>query len=151
MQFLISKVPGRILDHPPKSPDMNPIEKIWSILKQKVEKKCPKNKQELIQFINEGWNSLSLETISKLIDFAHYEILQLVIENQGNFQRSHKIPDDFKWINIFKQVNLEDVKEDSIEEDSIEEEINLYHDDDEGDEDIIENQSNKMEMENEKC
>ena len=39
----------------PMSPDMNPIEKFWSILKRKTEIMCPKNKEQLIEAIQRGW------------------------------------------------------------------------------------------------
>ncbi len=34
------------------SPDLCPIEKIWKLVKDKVEKKCPKNKDMLREHIN---------------------------------------------------------------------------------------------------
>ena len=36
-EFIEKKIPIRV-KHPARSPDLNPIEKIWSILKEKVQK-----------------------------------------------------------------------------------------------------------------
>ncbi|HRP38033.1 MAG TPA: transposase [Candidatus Dojkabacteria bacterium] len=36
-----------IKDHPPQSPDLNPIELVWAQLKKLVERKRPKNKEQL--------------------------------------------------------------------------------------------------------
>jgi transposase len=42
-----------LLDWPSNSPDVNPIENIWSIIKRKVEKRKPKNIDELELFLTE--------------------------------------------------------------------------------------------------
>ena len=57
----------RFKNQSPKSPDLNPIEKIWSILKFYVEKKAPSDKNMLIEAIQDRWNSISKETIEKTI------------------------------------------------------------------------------------
>jgi len=36
-----------VMKHPPNSPDLNPIEHIWKVLKDKIEKKSPQSKDEL--------------------------------------------------------------------------------------------------------
>ena len=39
---------------PPNSPDINPVEKVWIILKDFVEKRNPQTKEELIAIIQES-------------------------------------------------------------------------------------------------
>lgn len=56
---------------PSQSPDMNPIENIWSILKRKVELRNPKNKTNLKEIIIEEWNSIPTETCKKIVDGMH--------------------------------------------------------------------------------
>lgn len=74
---------------PPNSPDLNPIENIWHILKIKIGKIIVKNKAELIDIIKEEANKLYINTINKLInsmDNMNYLInllIQLIINIMG--------------------------------------------------------------------
>lgn len=56
----------RMLEWPPQSPDMNPIENLWSIVKEDVAKKQPKNKSELKSAIIESWNQIPKTILEKL-------------------------------------------------------------------------------------
>ncbi|CAF1650318.1 unnamed protein product [Rotaria magnacalcarata] len=51
-QFLSKEVP-KVIDWPSDSPDVNPIENLWSIIKRRVEKRKPTNLQELDMFLHE--------------------------------------------------------------------------------------------------
>ena len=53
---------------PPQSPDMNPIENLWSILKQKRTKKfgTPKSKRDLISQVLEIWNEIDISICQNL-------------------------------------------------------------------------------------
>ena len=44
-----------LMTHPPKSPDLNPIENIWRYLKNIVQAGVPKTIDELDQFVHEGF------------------------------------------------------------------------------------------------
>ncbi|KAL4500792.1 hypothetical protein ABPG72_020026 [Tetrahymena utriculariae] len=44
------------LSHPPNSPDLNPIELAWSLIKREVEKQQPKNQESLRQSILSSWD-----------------------------------------------------------------------------------------------
>ncbi|KAL4469142.1 hypothetical protein ABPG72_005912 [Tetrahymena utriculariae] len=68
--------------HPPNSPDLNPIEKIWGYMKQSIEKKVIHNKTELEDAIFEEWESLSLSKIQSSIDQLKQQI-KLVIDEEG--------------------------------------------------------------------
>ncbi len=45
----------KVMEWPSKSPDLNPIEHMWGILKQKVEKHHVSNIQQLRDVIMEEW------------------------------------------------------------------------------------------------
>lgn len=50
---------------PPTSPDLNPIENIWSILKNNVNKRSPNNLETLKKYIQEEWDNLDDEIVKK--------------------------------------------------------------------------------------
>ena len=53
---------------PSNSPDLNPIENIWNILKQTVNNKRPSNVKELLQSMKESWEEISSDACQKLVD-----------------------------------------------------------------------------------
>jgi transposase len=52
---------------PANSPDLNPIENVWQILKYRIGKRLPRNLTELRQYLIEEWDRLSLEDYDKYI------------------------------------------------------------------------------------
>jgi len=66
MAFLRSQVP-EIIDWPSYSPDLNPIENLWGIVKRNVERRMPKNLGELEQFMVEEWNKIPDSTLKYLV------------------------------------------------------------------------------------
>jgi len=70
-----------IQPHPAQSPDLNPIELMWVIMKRKVEDAQPNNKKRLGDIIQEAWNSIDQEQIQRIIlDLPEKKITQ----NQGD-------------------------------------------------------------------
>ena len=65
---------------PSNSPDINPIENLWSIRKRMVEELNPKTEEQLIECIFDVWDNIDIELIHKLIDSVPSR-LQVVIEN----------------------------------------------------------------------
>lgn len=66
-EFLRENVPS-VLDWPSNSPDLNPIENLWGIVKREVEKRMPENFEELEKFMVEEWNAIPQSVIINLID-----------------------------------------------------------------------------------
>lgn len=62
---LLDKVaPDRIKNHPPKSPDFNPVEDMWSHLDREIRKvKGIKNIEQLKTQLRKIWNEVPLEVI----------------------------------------------------------------------------------------
>ena len=75
----------KLVDHPPYSPDLNPIEFLWKIAKDYVEKIGPKDLDSLKRMIEEAWDQIDLLTIQKSI-LCVKERMNLVYQNNGEFK-----------------------------------------------------------------
>ena len=64
--FIQENVPA-IMDWPSSSPDINPIENLWGIVKRNVEKRNPRNLEDLKVFMVEEWENISDEVINNLV------------------------------------------------------------------------------------
>ena len=79
-QYMIdNQIP--ILPWPSQSPDLNPIENLWSILDYKLRNRRPQNQQQLFEALTEGWNSLDRELLTNLADSMPRRI-QAVLEKR---------------------------------------------------------------------
>lgn len=67
---------------PSQSPDLNPIENCWRVLKEAVRRRSPKNLEELKVVCREEWNKISPEYCKKLVD-SMPKRLTAVIANKG--------------------------------------------------------------------
>lgn len=54
-------------DWPSNSPDFNPIENIWGIIKRRVEELQPQSVDDLIKITFETWENVSIQDIQTLI------------------------------------------------------------------------------------
>jgi len=81
MGFLQKNVP-EIIDWPSCSPDLNPLENIWSIVKRNVESRMPKNLGQLEQFMSEEWNAIPKSLLEKLVGSMRQRC-ELVIKENG--------------------------------------------------------------------
>ncbi len=64
------------------SPDLNPIEHMWGILKQKVEKHHVSNIQQLCDVIMEEWKRMPATTCAALVNSMPRRI-KAVLDNNG--------------------------------------------------------------------
>ena len=65
--FLQDNMP-EVIDWPSNSPDLNPIENLWSIVKRNVEKKMPKNTDNLHLFMIKEWDNILELTLIGLVE-----------------------------------------------------------------------------------
>jgi hypothetical protein len=72
----------RVLDHPPQSPDLNPIEHLWEELKRRAKGKKFKNKDEAFTFYQETWKSIQPNVLNKLVNSMPRRLKE-VYKNKG--------------------------------------------------------------------
>lgn len=68
---------------PSNSPDLNPIENVWNIMKQHILRQHPTNYNELRQAILDAWELVTPDVLRKLFDSMPSRI-QAVIDNKGD-------------------------------------------------------------------
>ena len=69
------------LDWPAKSPDLNPIENIWSILKSSVYRRNPKTTDELRDYIFEEWKTLDNEMVGEVAGSFNKRLNKVIESN----------------------------------------------------------------------
>jgi len=76
------------LDWPSCSPDLNPIENIWNVLKNRLQAREPRplRIEEIKQAVVEEWNAISTEEMCKYVDSMPNRILD-VYNNLGGHTR----------------------------------------------------------------
>lgn len=80
-EWLLYHTPKQ-LDHPPQSPDLNPIEHLWEHLDRKIRMKEIRSKDSLKSVIMEEWNKISREVTENLVNSMPRR-LQAVIQAKG--------------------------------------------------------------------
>ena len=80
-QFMSKEVP-EMLNWPSNSPDVNPVENLWSIIKRRVEKRKPTNLQELDLFLHQEWAKTDMSILNHLVNSMKSRCLAL-IETKG--------------------------------------------------------------------
>jgi transposase len=82
-----------LIQNPPSSPELNPIEKVWGWIKHKANENFPNNLQDFKQLINNLWNEIPQSLIQ---DFIRHDstVVNDIIQSEGNIitepNRHHK-------------------------------------------------------------
>lgn len=74
----------RVIDWPSHSPDLNPIENVWSLLARKVyaNERTFQSKDELREAIVQAWHELEISAINKLINSMQKRCISVIL-NKG--------------------------------------------------------------------
>ena len=82
MDFLTKKKVD-IMDWPPQSPDFNPIENLWDILKRQVAQSKPSGVNDLWEKLQETWNNITLAQIDRLMQSMPRRMQQAITARGG--------------------------------------------------------------------
>ena len=63
----LKKKKVKVIEWPSMSPDINPIEHLWGVLKRRVEQRQPSSRSQLKEVISEEWHLITAETCSNLV------------------------------------------------------------------------------------
>jgi hypothetical protein len=71
-----------VLKWPSQSPDLNPIENLWSELDRVTKHRKPQNEEELMEVLTNAWNTLPVSYLHNLVDSMPRR-MQAVLDNDG--------------------------------------------------------------------
>ncbi len=84
---LLKELRVKVMDWPSMSPDLNPIEHLWGILKRKVEERKVSDIHQLGDVVMEEWKRTSVATCAALVN-SMLKRVKAALENNGGH---HKI------------------------------------------------------------
>jgi transposase len=74
----------RLIKPPPRSPDLNVIENLWSYLQTKVSQSHPRNREELIAALKVVWAEDATRVVAnKLVDSFHRRVDEVIAKKGG--------------------------------------------------------------------
>ncbi len=79
---LLKKLRVKVMDGRSMSPDLNPIEHLWGILKRKVEELKVSNIHQLCDIVMEEWKRTPVATFEALVNSMPKKV-KAVLENNG--------------------------------------------------------------------
>ena len=79
---LLKRLRVMVMDWPSMSPDLNPIEHLWGMLKRTVEVRKVSNICQLRDFVMEEWMSIPVATCKGLVNSMPWRV-KAVLDNDG--------------------------------------------------------------------
>ena len=67
-----------VIDWPSNSPNANPVENLWSIIRRRVEKREATNLEELYNFLHEEWVNIDVVILNHLLNSMKSRCLELI-------------------------------------------------------------------------
>ncbi len=86
---LLKKLRVKVMDWPSMSPDLNPIEHLWGILKRKVKERKISNIHQLRDVIMEEWKRTPVATCEALVNSMPKRVKAVMGKNGGNTKYWH--------------------------------------------------------------
>jgi len=80
-KFLGENIP-EVIDWPANSPDLNPIENLWGIVKNNVKRRMPADIDDLQVYLKEEWEKIAGDTLINLIKSMPNRY-QAIIDSNG--------------------------------------------------------------------
>lgn len=74
----------KVLEWPPQSPDLNPIENLWSILDAKLDKSNVTNKYRLFEALQMAWESIDQSYLQNLVESMPRRLGAVIRANGGH-------------------------------------------------------------------
>lgn len=73
---------SNVLQTPPQSPDLNPIENLWSFLEREIRKHVINNVNDLKTALQEEWTKIPVQYVKRLVESMPRR-LEAVIKSKG--------------------------------------------------------------------
>ena len=86
---LLKRLRVKVMDWPSMSPNLNPIEHLWGILKRKVEVCKVSNICQLSDVVMEEWKSIPVVTCEALVNSTPRRV-KAVLDNDGGHTKYRK-------------------------------------------------------------
>ncbi len=81
---LLKKLRAKVMDWPNMSPDLNPIEHLWGILKRKVKERKVSNIHQLRDVVKEEWKRTPVTTCGALVNSMPKRVKAVLEYNGGH-------------------------------------------------------------------